>query len=227
MLGIINTGFGGLDLSAADPELRNQLVNVLKGARLEASVTGSAKKLEQPFKLSITGDLTGSVEIDGSKDVEIAVKSMNMPTYGWITLKADQWISDGKAYRQPAQLKEMAKHCRVDFDLSIGAAAALTSPIQPVNDNGAFYALALEKPAADITVQYTMTQIRLTDMVPPMVRNLMATADNQTVTLIWTAPLLDERYAGMVIVYKTESYPTSPTDGTVVDVGLDQSLTLT
>lgn len=228
MYGII-TSAGGLDLSAGelDPALRDQLANALKGATLEASVTGSAKKLEQPFALTITGDLTGSAEIDGSKDVVIAVKSMSVPTYGWVTLKADQWISDGKAYRQPVQLKEMTKHCRVDFDLSIGAAAAIVSPIQPVNDNGAFYALAVEKPETDITVQYTMTQMRLADLLPPMVRDLTANADNQTVTLLWTAPLLDDRYAGMVVVYKTEGYPTSPTDGTAVDVGLDQSLTLT
>ena len=73
MYGII-TSTGGLDLSAdeLDPELRDQLANALKGATLEASVTGSAKKLEQPFALTITGDLTGSAEIDGSKDVEIA-----------------------------------------------------------------------------------------------------------------------------------------------------------
>ena len=61
--------------------------------------------------------------------------------------------------------------------------------------------------------------------LPPMVTNLAAVAGNQEITVSYTNPESDV-LAGVLVVYKTGSYPTKPTDGVKVDAGLAESVKL-
>lgn len=65
----------------------------------------------------------------------------------------------------------------------------------------------------------------IADTLPPMVTNLAAVAGNQEITVNYTKPVSDA-LAGILIVYKTGSYPTKPTDGEKVDAGLSESVKL-
>lgn len=61
--------------------------------------------------------------------------------------------------------------------------------------------------------------------LPPMVTNLAAVAGNQEITVSYTNPESDA-LAGVLVVYKTGSYPTKPTDGAKLDAGLAESVKL-
>lgn len=61
--------------------------------------------------------------------------------------------------------------------------------------------------------------------LPPMVTNLAAVAGNQQITVTYKNPVSDA-LAGVLVVYKTGSYPTKPTDGKKVDAGLSESAVL-
>lgn len=61
--------------------------------------------------------------------------------------------------------------------------------------------------------------------LPPMVTNLAAVAGNQQITVTYKNPVSDV-LAGVLVVYKTGSYPTKPTDGIKVDAGLSESAVL-
>lgn len=63
----------------------------------------------------------------------------------------------------------------------------------------------------------------IADTLPPMVTNLAAVAGNQEITVSYTKPVSDA-LAGVLVVYKTGSYPTKPTDGEKVDAGLSESV---
>ena len=65
----------------------------------------------------------------------------------------------------------------------------------------------------------------VSDTLPPMVTNLAAVAGNQEITVSYTNPESDA-LAGVLVVYKTGSYPTKPTDGVKVDAGLTESVKL-
>ena len=65
----------------------------------------------------------------------------------------------------------------------------------------------------------------VSDTLPPMVTNLAAVAGNQKITVSYTNPESDA-LAGVLVVYKTGSYPTKPTDGVKVDAGLAESVKL-
>ena len=65
----------------------------------------------------------------------------------------------------------------------------------------------------------------VSDTLPPMVTSLAAVAGNQKITVSYTNPESDA-LAGVLVVYKTGSYPTKPTDGVKVDAGLAESVKL-
>ena len=63
----------------------------------------------------------------------------------------------------------------------------------------------------------------IADTLPPMVQNLAAVAGNREITVNYKKPVSDA-LAGVLVVYKTGSYPTKPTDGEKVDAGLSESV---
>lgn len=65
----------------------------------------------------------------------------------------------------------------------------------------------------------------VSDTLPPMVTNLAAVAGNQQITVTYKNPVSDA-LAGVLVVYKTGSYPTKPTDGNKVDAGLSEKAIL-
>lgn len=65
----------------------------------------------------------------------------------------------------------------------------------------------------------------VSDTLPPMVTNLAAAAGNQQITVTYKNPVSDA-LAGVLVVYKTGSYPTKPTDGNKVDAGLSEKAIL-
>ena len=65
----------------------------------------------------------------------------------------------------------------------------------------------------------------VSDTLPPMVTNLAAVAGNQQITATYKNPISDA-LAGVLVVYKTGSYPTKPTDGNKVDAGLSEKAIL-
>ncbi|PIR47770.1 hypothetical protein COV06_02130 [Candidatus Uhrbacteria bacterium CG10_big_fil_rev_8_21_14_0_10_50_16] len=62
----------------------------------------------------------------------------------------------------------------------------------------------------------------LTDLPPSNVMNFTATAGDTVVTLAWTSPT-DADFAGVILVYRTDRFPTDPADGTSIYTGFNTS----
>ena len=160
---------GGLGFSpgadgTVDKETQQKLITALRDALLQVNITGSAATADQlakAFTLTLTGAVSGEAQVDGSGNVEIITVNNDKPILGQLTLTAAGWVSDGVRYLQPAQLPGLTADAQVDFYADMAVEASLAAAIQPCNDSGAFYAVTNTPPETDITVQYTITPVRI------------------------------------------------------------------
>lgn len=71
--------------------------------KLDGSISGNAEtatRLEHPFVLGLTGEVTGSVEIDGSKDVNVETLLSSSPVYVKDTAPTDSFGREGALWLQ-------------------------------------------------------------------------------------------------------------------------------
>lgn len=79
------------------------------------------------------------------------IYTLVLPVANWVEYEEDK-------FRQELTINGLTANSKVDFDTDIETQENLNGSIRPVNINGTLYAMTLEPPDVDISVQATITE---------------------------------------------------------------------
>jgi type II secretory pathway pseudopilin PulG len=210
-----------------DPRLENNTVYYMTMVAYDTSFNESAEVSEQSFRLEDTSPPApptevqaaagvGTVNLTWTKSVDVDVKGYRIyrSDSGPVALSADNRIADETTLDVEAEFftdTDVSPCVTYHYAITVIDCANEGEPSAEVYGDG-------DGPAADVPdINTTSTTPIESPATPPAAPEpFQAVGRDQAVDLVWTNPT-DADFAGVTIRYSQVSYPTSPTDGTLVD----------